>query len=75
MQRYQNLSGTSGVVAYELGRDSIAVRFKSGEIYLYNDAKTGRKNIAEMKKLAKSGKGLSTFIARYVHDAYASKLS
>ena len=74
MERYRNLSGNSGVVAYRAGRDSIAVQFEDGAIYLYTVGSAGRSNIEQMKALAASGRGLSTFIARHVRKAYAAKL-
>jgi hypothetical protein len=74
MVRYKNASGNSGVVAYEIGRDSIAVEFEDGAIYLYTYQSAGRSNIEEMKSLAAAGRGLSTFIVRCVRKAYAAKL-
>lgn len=74
MKRYQNLSGDSGVVAYETGSDSIKVEFADGGLYLYTYASTGPANIEQMKVLARSGTGLATFINRYVREAYAAKL-
>lgn len=41
MERYQNLAGNSGVVAYELGRDFIRVQFTGGETYLYTYESAG----------------------------------
>ena len=74
MERYKNLSRESGVVAYEIGRGSIIVKFINGEKYLYTDKSAGAQNIALMQKLAKDGAGLSTFISQHVHDRYARKL-
>lgn len=74
MEPYGNLSGNSGVVAYEIGRGSIAVEFREGRVYLYTDASAGAGNIAEMQRLARAGRGLSSFIARVVREAYAQKL-
>jgi hypothetical protein len=74
MQRYSSKAGESGVVAYELGRGSIIVKFVGGEKYLYTDKSAGVKNIARMQELAQSGRGLSTFISQHVHDRYARKL-
>lgn len=73
MERYQNLAGNSGVAAYSLRKDAIAVRFEDGVVYVYTNASAGAKNIAEMKRLAVAGRGLSTFISRKVHDRYAEK--
>jgi len=75
MQRYRNLNGNSGVLAYEIEEDSIKVKFSGGDVYLYTVASTGRDNIEAMKALAVAGRGLSTFISRYVREEYASKLS
>lgn len=75
MERYKNHSNESGVVAFEIGRGSITVKFINGEKYLYTDKSAGAQNIALMQKLAKDGAGLSTFISQHVHDRYARKLS
>lgn len=74
MERYGNLSGDSGVFAYEIGEDSIAVEFREGHIYLYTTASAGAANIGEMQRLARAGRGLSSFIARVVRGRYAEKL-
>lgn len=73
MQRYRNLSGDSGVVAYEIGRDSINVMFKDGWTYLYTYASAGPFQIEKMKKLAVAGQGLCRYIVKYVHESYAAK--
>jgi hypothetical protein len=74
MERYRNLGGDSGVVAYEIGDDSIMVQFRDGSLYLYNYQSAGRDNIEHMKELAVSGEGLNSFINRVVRKRYASKL-
>lgn len=74
MERYKNLAGNSGVVAYEIGSDFIKVEFRGGSIYLYNYHSAGKENIERMKELAMAGKGLSTFISQVVREKYASKL-
>lgn len=74
MQRYANRSGHSGVVAYELGADSITVKFTGGDRYLYTEDSTGAAHIARMRELAESGRGLSTYISQHVRDRYARKL-
>ncbi len=73
MRPYRNLEGHSGVVAYELHADAIAVRFAGGDVYDYTYASTGRARVETMKALAEAGRGLSTFIARYVREDYARK--
>jgi hypothetical protein len=74
MEHYQTKLGDSGVIAYEIGRGSIVVKFVNGEKYLYTDRSAGAKNIAHMQALAQAGRGLSTFISQHVHDRYARKL-
>lgn len=74
MERYKNLSGASGVQAYEIGDQSITVRFSTGDRYLYTDQSAGAENIAEMQRLATLGSGLSTFISQVVKDRYERKL-
>ena len=73
MKRYRNLDGHSGVVAYEIAPDAIAVRFNSGEIYDYTYAATGEARVETMKMLAEAGQGLSTYISRFVRDDYGRK--
>lgn len=72
MKRYRNLSGNSGVVAYQLGPDSIDVKFQDGRIYLYTYASAGSVHVETMKRLAADGRGLCTYISRNVREAYAS---
>ena len=73
MERYKNLGGDSGVVAYEIGSDYIKVQFHDGWIYLYNYQSAGSYNIEHMKELAIAGEGLNSFIGRVVKKGYASK--
>ncbi len=74
MELYKNLGGDSGVVAYEIGDDSIKVQFSDGSLYLYNYQSAGSHNIEQMKGLAIAGRGLNSFISRVVKKGYASKL-
>lgn len=75
MERYKNLGGDSGVVAFEIGDGSITVQFRSGQYrnYLYNVASTGVQGIAEMQKLARAGRGLNSYITRVVGKRFARK--
>lgn len=74
MQRYKNRNGGSGIVAYDIGTGSITVQFAGGERYLYTDDSTGAGNVAAMQRLAREGRGLATFISRFVRTSYARKL-
>ena len=71
---YKNLSGNSGVKAYESGRGYIKIEFAGGDVYLYDDEVPGKAFVDAMKKLAVKGKGLATFISKYVREDYAKKL-
>jgi hypothetical protein len=71
MKRYGNKSNKSGVVAYEIRSTSIDVKFvDKEETYTYSYKRAGKEHVEEMKKLAKKGEGLATYIAQNVHDLY-----
>ncbi|RZJ68195.1 MAG: hypothetical protein EOO50_01900 [Flavobacterium sp.] len=71
MKVYANKKGDSGVLAYEVGRDFIRLRFRdSDKIYTYSNESAGMQNVTSMKRLAESGKGLSTFVTRNVRDKF-----
>ncbi|HEY0733473.1 MAG TPA: hypothetical protein VGD69_01080 [Herpetosiphonaceae bacterium] len=75
MEQYQNLSGDSGVVAYEIGDDSITVEFSRGGVYRYDYESAGREAIERMKELAHAGRGLNTYINQTVKQQFAEKLN
>jgi hypothetical protein len=74
MQRYKNLNGESGAVAYDIGANSITVQFRGGDCYLYTFDSAGAANIAEMQRLARAGRGLCTFISQVIRNQYERKL-
>ena len=66
MRPYLNLSGDSGVRAYDPGPDFIDVQFLDREKpYRYRSERVGRENVEQMKELAVAGRGLSTFISQH----------
>ncbi|SAK52946.1 hypothetical protein [Caballeronia ptereochthonis] len=65
MQHYRNLAGNSGVEAFDILRHAIKVRFVNGATYLYDYRVPGRAHVEEMKRLARAGRGLSTYISRF----------
>lgn len=73
MTRYKQLGGPSGVVAYKLAPQAIEVRFVDGRRYTYTYAATGPGAVEQMKRLAKGGKGLATYISQHVRGNYASR--
>ena len=64
----------SGVVAFLPGDEYIDVEFRDGRRYRYSYAMPGRKEVERMKELAEAGKGLTTFINKYVRDRFAVRL-
>ena len=75
MQRYKNLSGTSGVARYEARTTSIVVTFMDGASYVYDSASPGTNHVAAMKRFAELGRGLATYINQHVKKSYAKKLA
>lgn len=71
MQRYANPA--SGVRAYECTPSAINVEFADGAVYVYNHAVTGRAQVERMKRLAREGRGLATYISQHVGANYAAK--
>ena len=71
MNVYLDINGDSGVSAYEIGEDSIKVKFKgTAKIYVYSYTSAGKENVEHMKKLAQSGDGLNSFINLNVKYKY-----
>ena len=73
MTKYLNLSEESGVEKYEILPDGIRVQWVGGDIYYYSNSSTGAGHIAEMKRLAKKGRGLATYISQKVRENYEYK--
>jgi len=72
MERYKNLSGTSGVTGYEIGADYIRVAFsETSKIYSYSyNGKAGKAHVDNMKRYAVSGSGLNAYINKYAKKLY-----
>ena len=74
MERYLNKDGNSGVSEYRINDYSIELIFnKSNVVYTYNEIKPGKTYVDEMKRLAKDGRVLSTYVSQVVKDNYYSK--
>ena len=72
MTRYKSDHET-GVVAYRIDDGGITVQFQDGSFYLYDHKKPGAADVKEMKTLAKTGAGLSTYISQHVRENYKRK--
>lgn len=71
MERYLDLDGDSGVVAYEIGETYIKVKFNGTyKIYTYSYRSAGANRVEDMKRLARSGDGLNSYIMRYAKKLY-----
>ena len=73
MERYRNLSGNSGVFAYELSAGRIVVQFNDGWKYEYTNRSAGSETVSTMHRLARAGRGLSGFISAHVREGYSRK--
>ena len=73
MERYRNLSGNSGVFAYELSPGRIIVQFHDGWKYEYTNRSAGIEAIVTMHRLARAGSGMSGFISAHVRERYSRK--
>lgn len=71
---YKNIGENSGIKAYKATAHAIIVYFASGVIYAYTYNSTGKRHIEKMKALAQAGKGLATYINKYVRDKYAEQI-
>ena len=74
-------SHDAGVVSYEVfqdgaGRDvAVALEFRDAEFrYLYDVRVPGAQPVAEMIRLAKVGKGLSTYVNQHVREKYSARV-
>lgn len=74
MKKYKNLSGNSAVATYAVAKDSVTIGFKTCAVYIYTNQSAGSKNVSQMKSLALSGKGLSTFIDKNVKELFSRKI-
>lgn len=73
MEYYRNVSGASGVLAYEVTQTQISVKFSTGWIYVYDYLSAGVDNVEHMKTLAINGTGLNSFINRRVKNNFTRK--
>jgi hypothetical protein len=74
MKTYENVGGSSAIVAYEIGDDSVTVKFVDGSVYLFSYRSAGSTNVEQMKKYATFGHGLHGFISRFVGKDAGSRI-
>ncbi len=71
---YKGAGGKSAVSRYELAKDGITVVFADHSVYRYTNQSASPENIAKMKALAISGKGLGEYIEAHVKDRFVKKI-
>ena len=74
LRPYGKRSGESGVTGFSIGEDSIIVQFRNGDAYLYDGERPGAVHVARMTLHARAGRGLATYITKYVGSNYAKKV-
>jgi hypothetical protein len=75
LENYNDFSGGGGITGYKFLHDGIILKFKSGDVYLYDDRKPGKEHVEQMKTLAKQGRGLTTYINQNVRENFKEKLN
>ncbi|MDD5657064.1 MAG: hypothetical protein PHF00_07405 [Elusimicrobia bacterium] len=71
-RRYSDAA--SKVARFMLEKDSVTLEFKDNTSYRWTNQSAAPENIARMKTLALSGKGLDSFIDSTVKDRYLRKI-
>lgn len=74
MERYGKPGSRSGVIAFEILETGIVLKFRDGGRYLYTHNNPGRFEVEEMKRLARAGEGLASFVNQHVRERYVRKL-
>ena len=75
LTRYLDITGTSNVAYYEIGKAFIEVCFNgTTRSYRYSYEKAGRVHVENMKRLARSGHGLNGYINRYARFLYDEEM-
>lgn len=70
MKKYGGFSGGQGVTGYEEKPDRIIIKFQDGSLYTYSYRSAGIEHVEKMKDLAEAGRGLTTYINKYVRELY-----
>lgn len=71
MEKYKNLNRISAVESYEISDTFIKVKFyKTNKIYTYTYVSAGKENVETMKILALNGRGLNSYINKYVSNLF-----
>lgn len=74
-EQYGNKAANSGVSHYAIAPDAIHVQFHGDRIYVYSNQMPGPAHVMRMKRLARQGMGLSTYISQQVQHRYERRYS
>ena len=74
MQKYKDLSGTSGIEQYDSAIEHIDIEWKDGKVYRYDYSKPGAVDVERMKELAVAGEDLATYVNQHVRKNFAEQL-
>ncbi len=71
MQKYRDIDNDSGVDSFDIGEDSIIVKFIGAtKLYVYSYRTAGALHVEAMKRLALAGDGLNAYINAHVKYKY-----
>ena len=74
MTIYRNIGGSSLVSKYEIGEDYIIVVFEWDPVkYRYDYTNPGKDHVEKMKRFAKLGQGLNSYILKYAGKNFSHK--
>ncbi len=73
MEPYRGRTRRGGVIAFQILPDAIDVEFDSGWVYHFSYTKPGPARVEHMKALARDGRGLSTFISKFVKNRFETR--
>jgi DNA-binding Xre family transcriptional regulator len=74
LKKYKGISGNNGITAYRILEKGIMLEFQYKDLYLYDYIKPGKKHVDQMKILAESGRGLTTYVNQNVRENYKEKI-
>ena len=72
---YKARNPNAGVLNYEVAGRAIILEFADHRFrYVYDELSPGRSHVDAMIRLARHGKGLTTYVNQHVRANYATKL-
>lgn len=72
IRTYRDRDGHSAIAGYEIGIDRIVIHFIAGDAYVYTYANAGRATVEELKRLARTGSGLHSYMIQRARGTHAA---